>query len=405
MIRYFFMTLSTYDGRSALWPFKVDFAEVDSDTFANLAEAHKLPIYVMGRSTGFSDADDFIRPYLHSQGPLARMQGYTAENGWGSTKDVLVDTALLTPDGSAKQALYDQLATIYYDDCPSFPIAEPWGRRWTNYWVKGWYYNPLYPSDCYYQMFKADYSWCDISGSTPGVPDGHVDMRDINWVVLHNNAKAPVPGLPIDPKWTGVYGCGGCDVYGDRVVNSRDIVKVMNGHDVYDDVAVQALDSAKTVIGQGYGANLSVTAQNQAAIPENFNVTIYANTEIIAVLNFNFTGNGNQSQVFVWNTSGFAYGNYTLEADADVVPGEIDTADNNYTCTYSVHIGVAGDVSSSTPGVYDGKVSMMDIAYLISLFNTKPPSPNWNPNADVDNNGVVSMIDIAIAILNFNQHE
>jgi hypothetical protein len=48
---------------------------------------------------------------------------------------------------------------------------------------------------------------------------------------------------------------------------------------------------------------------------------------------------------------------------------------------------------------------MKDIAYLVMLFNTKPTSPNWNPNADVDNNGVVNMRDIAIAILNFNLHE
>jgi hypothetical protein len=48
---------------------------------------------------------------------------------------------------------------------------------------------------------------------------------------------------------------------------------------------------------------------------------------------------------------------------------------------------------------------MKDIAYLVILFNTKPSSSNWNPNADVDNNGVVNMIDIAIAILNYNKHE
>jgi hypothetical protein len=68
-------------------------------------------------------------------------------------------------------------------------------------------------------------------------------------------------------------------------------------------------------------------------------------------------------------------------------------------------VGVPGDVSSSTQGVYDMKCDMKDIAYLVILFNTKPTSPNWNPNADVDNNGVVSMKDIAIAILNFNKHE
>lgn len=48
---------------------------------------------------------------------------------------------------------------------------------------------------------------------------------------------------------------------------------------------------------------------------------------------------------------------------------------------------------------------MKDIAYMVSLLNTKPESPNWNPNADVNNDGVVNMKDIAIAIAYFNQYE
>jgi hypothetical protein len=50
-------------------------------------------------------------------------------------------------------------------------------------------------------------------------------------------------------------------------------------------------------------------------------------------------------------------------------------------------------------------VNMRDIAYLISRFNTKPAPPNWNPNTDVNSDGVCNMRDIAIAILNFNKHE
>jgi hypothetical protein len=171
------------------------------------------------------------------------------------------------------------------------------------------------------------------------------------------------------------------------------------------DVATTNLTSAKTVIGQGYGGNVTVTAQNHGDFAENFNVTTYANTTKTTDKNFVLANGTTQAKTFVWNTTGFAYGNYTLLGAADVVPGEIDVADNNYTCTYSVHVGVPGDVSSSVPGVYDKKVDMKDVASLVILFNTKPTSPNWNPNADVDNNGVVNMIDIAIAILNFNKHE
>jgi hypothetical protein len=84
---------------------------------------------------------------------------------------------------------------------------------------------------------------------------------------------------------------------------------------------------------------------------------------------------------------------------------EIDIADNNCTCSFTVHIGVPGDVSGPTQGVYDGTCNMRDIQYLILRFNTNPSSPNWNPNADVNGDNTVNMRDIQIAILNFNKHE
>ena len=103
--------------------------------------------------------------------------------------------------------------------------------------------------------------------------------------------------------------------------------------------------------------------------------------------------------------NGITHGNYTISATAGPVPGETDTANNNYTCPIPVHVGVPGDVSSTTPGVYDGVDNMKDIAYMVTLLNTKPGSPNWNPNADMNNDGVVNMRDIAIAVAYFNQHE
>jgi hypothetical protein len=174
---------------------------------------------------------------------------------------------------------------------------------------------------------------------------------------------------------------------------------------VVHDVATTNLTSAKTVIGQGYGGNVTVTAQNHGDFAENFNVTTYANTTKTTDQNFVLTNGTTQAKTFVWNTTGFAYGNYTLVGAADIVPGETDIADNNYTCGVPVHVGVPGDVSGPTVGVYDKIVNMRDISYLIQFFNTNPGSPNWKPNADINNDGTVNMRDIQIAILNFNKHE
>jgi hypothetical protein len=175
---------------------------------------------------------------------------------------------------------------------------------------------------------------------------------------------------------------------------------------VVHDIAVTEVTVAKTVVGQGYSCSLNVTVENQGGGSEDFNVTLFANMTLIATRTVTNLQIGEFSFFeYSWNTSGLDYGNYTLKAVAETVPGETNTANNNFTCIKPVHVGVPGDVSSSAPGVYDQVCNMKDVAYLIILFNTNPSSPSWNPNADVNSDGVANMKDIAIAILNFNKHE
>ena len=169
---------------------------------------------------------------------------------------------------------------------------------------------------------------------------------------------------------------------------------------------VLSLSTSKCICGQGYLTNVSIMMFNYGEYTETFNVTLYANTTVIGTQTVNDLLNGASTVLaFTWNTTGFAYGNYTISGYAEPVLNETDISNNNCTCDFPVHIGVVGDVSGSTQGVYDGICNMRDINYTIILFNTKPSSPKWNPNADVNGDAVVNMRDIQIEILHFNQHE
>jgi hypothetical protein len=192
------------------------------------------------------------------------------------------------------------------------------------------------------------------------------------------------------------------DSVGMQATSNNATVTVIEFHDV----AATDVASYKTVVGQGFNASVDVTLVNEGDHTETFNVTAYANTTEIGTQEVITLLSGNSTQlVFMWNTTGFAYGNYTLSVYALPFQGETNIANNNASCPVPVHIGVPGDVSSSTLGVYDGTTNMKDIAYLILLFSTRSTSSNWNPNADVNNDGVCNMKDIAIAVLNFYQHE
>ena len=232
MIRDFFSTLSTYDGRTGP-PFTINLYSLDWSTYLNYFRDFKLPLFEFSWLADFADADNFLRPYMHSDGDFARFQNYTLDNGWSIThgtnypsldKDQLIDQALATPDGPERAKMYADLENIYINDCPSFPTDQPYIRRWCQYWVKGWYYNPLYPGDYYYAMWKADDCWFDITGPTKYVSDGVSAMRDIQYLIAAFNAKAPRAGKPRDLRWVGVYGANGAvDPSGDRICNMRDI--------------------------------------------------------------------------------------------------------------------------------------------------------------------------------------
>jgi hypothetical protein len=174
-----------------------------------------------------------------------------------------------------------------------------------------------------------------------------------------------------------------------------------NGHDI----AVTKVEPSKTIVGQGYSAVVKVVVKNYGVFSETSKTAVYANTTTIWSQIDDLTSGSSATLSLVWNTSSFTRGNFTMSADVEPVPDESDIIDNQRISDVPVHIGIPGDISSSIQGTYDGIVNMRDINYLILLFNTNPASPNWKPNADVNNDAVVNMRDIQIAILNFNKHE
>lgn len=225
-IRDFFNNLSTYDGRTGP-PFQINVYQVGFNPFQPI-DPITSPMWISGWLADFADADNFVRPYMYSNGDFSSIQNYTADNGWGKLKDQLIDTAINTPDGPQRAALYTELEQTYINDCPSIPLAQPFTRMWMNYWTKGWYYNPLTnsPQSGYYcyQIWKLDNCWYDDSGTSVGISDGVTAMKDIAYLILHFSAHAPNPTKPLDPKWWALYGANGCvDPYGDRVCNMKDI--------------------------------------------------------------------------------------------------------------------------------------------------------------------------------------
>jgi hypothetical protein len=163
------------------------------------------------------------------------------------------------------------------------------------------------------------------------------------------------------------------------------------------DVAVVDVTLSRTVVCQGDSMNINVTVENQGDLTETFNVTLYCNSSVINSITVTDLPPGeNTTLTFTWDTGGFSYGNYTVKAVADTVPGETDTIDNVYVDGV-VKVVIPGDING------DGIVDIYDAIRLAVAFGSEPDDPNWNPNADINGDEIVDIYDAIILAIHFGE--
>jgi len=155
------------------------------------------------------------------------------------------------------------------------------------------------------------------------------------------------------------------------------------------DLAVTNVTLSKTIVGQGYTISIETTVKNRGFYFENFNVIAYANTTIIQTQTMTLTSGNSTTITFTWNTTGFAYGNYTISAVTDIVPGETFTADNNYFDDI-VLVTIPGNMDG------DGDVDSYDFYLFSGKYGSSIGDPTYIPEADIDGDGDVDSMDFYI---------
>jgi hypothetical protein len=162
------------------------------------------------------------------------------------------------------------------------------------------------------------------------------------------------------------------------------------------DPIAHALPS-KTVVGQGYNLPINVTTTNGGNLPETLTVTSYANVTEIGTQTLALSDGSSSTVIFVWNTTGFAYGNYTIGAHATPASMQTNTADTTLAGAWAI-VTIPGDLNG------DFKVGLQDLVLLEQAYGSRPGDSNWNPNADLDGNGIVNLSDLVILTLHYGQH-
>jgi hypothetical protein len=213
------------------------------------------------------------------------------------------------------------------------------------------------------------------AGATPGrSPLPHTHLPPEPPYITHNNASLvsqdayTVVYNPVHPSgyhWilNGYFTEEGWEA----IIEAAVITSPYAVHDV----AVTNVSSQKTVICQGYFGNVTVSVENQGSVTETFNVTLYADGTSIEIKTVSLTSGESIDLVYMWNTTGWSKGNYTLKAVADTVLGETDTADNTYIDNWII-ISMIGDITGPD-GWPDGICDMRDIGLVARHFGEVDP--------------------------------
>jgi hypothetical protein len=147
-----------------------------------------------------------------------------------------------------------------------------------------------------------------------------------------------------------------------------------------------------------------VIVENEGNFSETFNVTVRANTTDIETRAVTLTSGTFKILTIVWNASGFAKGNYSINVSAQLA-GDTNPTNNNLTDGWTL-VSMVGDITSArTPWVPDGKVDGPDVALIASLFGANYPDPRYKPDADIVYDGKINAKDIALVASKFGQKD
>lgn len=97
------------------------------------------------------------------------------------------------------------------------------------------------------------------------------------------------------------------------------------------DVAVVDVEVSPNTVRAGDSISVTVTVKNNGTVTETFDVAVYYNGRSIGTKPvYGLESGAERTLTFSWSTQGVAEGDYTIRAEAGMVPGEANTGNNVY---------------------------------------------------------------------------
>ncbi len=129
--------------------FRVNVRGLQWPDYLRSARNKMLPIWPLGWVADYADPDNFIHPFYHSKGALAKRQNLNIPE-----LDKLVEEARATVDPKKRAEIYKRIGRLAHDLAVNVPLPAQQAFIVTRDNLKGVYYNP---------MRSGTFLWKDIS--------------------------------------------------------------------------------------------------------------------------------------------------------------------------------------------------------------------------------------------------
>jgi peptide/nickel transport system substrate-binding protein len=131
--------------------FIVEFTGLPWPTFLRNQRASNLPIFISGWQEDIHDPHNWVQPY--TTGTYGGRQALPAEI---KAQFADINTRAVTESDPAKRdAIYKtEFNPLIYETVSVIPMYVSLTRRYQQRWVKGWYYNDIFPGTYYYPISK-----------------------------------------------------------------------------------------------------------------------------------------------------------------------------------------------------------------------------------------------------------
>ena len=114
--------------------------------------AGRMPIFMLGWLEDYHDPQDWVVPFLASGGTYSSSQAFPADVQ--KQLDQLITQGIQASDTQTRTQIYQQLQDLSYKNALDLFVVQPENRHYEQMWVKGYYYNPIYPGIYFYPLSK-----------------------------------------------------------------------------------------------------------------------------------------------------------------------------------------------------------------------------------------------------------